>query len=116
AISKDPQYITGYRNISTLYTRVNEYSRAIENAQKAFELSHALGSLEGQAQALSVLGAALWEAGKNPEAEQNIRRALTIFQNLGDESGTVRMYKSLGDIRAVEGKLDDAARFYREAL
>lgn len=116
AISKDSRYITGYRNISTLYTRVNDYFRAIENAQKAFELSHALGSQEGEAEALCVLGTAFWEAGRTPEAEQNIRRALAIFKNLRDESGMVRMYKSLGDIYAVEGKLDEAAHFYREAL
>ena len=116
AISRDPQYITGYRNVSTLYTRVNEYSRAIENAQKAFELSHALGSQEGEAEALCVLGTAFWEAGRTPEAEQNIRRALAIFENLHDESGMVRVYKSLGDIYAVEGKLDDAVHFYQEAL
>jgi eukaryotic-like serine/threonine-protein kinase len=116
AISKDPQYITGYRNISTLFARVNEYSGAIENAQKAFDLSHAFASQEGEAEALCVLGTAFWEAGRTPEAEQNIRRALAIFENLRDESGMVRMYKSLGDIYAVEGVFDKAAHFYQEAL
>jgi eukaryotic-like serine/threonine-protein kinase len=116
AIGKDPQYITAYRNLGTFYNRVNEYSQAVENAQKAIDRSRALGNQEGEAEALCVLGTSLWQMGKNSEAEADFRAALAIFESLSNEPGIARAHKLLGDKYAVEGKLDDALRFYQQSV
>jgi tetratricopeptide (TPR) repeat protein len=116
ALGKDSNYVTSYRHLAALYTRVSDHARSVENAQKAVELSRALNNREGEAEALSVLATAQWQAGNYSEAQARAQEALRIFESLGNESGIVRAQKSLGDIHANEGRFEEALRFYQKAL
>jgi tetratricopeptide (TPR) repeat protein len=116
ALRRDSTYIVAHKQLGSLYTRVSDYPRALEYAQKARDICRILDNQEGEAEALLVLGNALRIKGESQLAQQNFEAALAIFKKLRNEFGIVHARKLLGDVYFAEGKLRQALAFYQDAL
>jgi tetratricopeptide (TPR) repeat protein len=62
------------------------------------------------------LGVLAHERGDYDEAARRYRRALDIFERLGDQAGTATSYHQLGQLAQARGDYDEAARQYQRAL
>ena len=101
--------------LSQTYGRLGERKQATKIATECVESAESINDQMLLAQALNRLAAALHE--DEPEKADHIyRRALAIFQNIGDARGQARCYNNLGNGAAARGAWQEARQSYSTAI
>lgn len=105
------------RAIGGAYHGLGEHARAAEQLRQAVELCRGLEPLE-EAEMLRDLGSMLLRAGDLEGAAHPIEKAALTLRTHGNHDGptTLRAETTLGVLRRVEGKLDEAEAILRANL
>lgn len=101
--------------LSQTYGRLGEVKEAIRIASTCVENAEKAGDQMLLAQALNRLAAALHQE-ESDRAEEHYRRALEIFQRIGDVRGQARCYNNLGNIAAARNAWQEARQSYSTAI
>lgn len=87
----------------------------LEHARQALAMV-AEGDDAGLATGTALVALALWGRGELEAAHETFAQALTIMRRCGHMADAIRGEFVLGDIRAAQGRLRDAARIYERGL
>lgn len=98
-----------------LYRRY-QMQPALQSAQSALEIYRALGEREGEAKALSRMGAIYMDLTDHPNAEAHLQKALQISREIGQSHLLIRVLNDLGTLRKAERKYGAAVQAFQEAL
>jgi eukaryotic-like serine/threonine-protein kinase len=91
--------------------------RALDLCEKSVaEFPTDAGCRQELARSCHTLGYQLWDAGRLPEAEQFLQRALVHWDKAASKVGTAQCYNSLGLLFRTQGKLAEAEQVHRTAL
>jgi adenylate cyclase len=97
------------------HNRCGQFEQALDMGGEALEAMREAGSLEGEAQSLTMLGKTFEEQGEFPSAREHGERALQLFEKLVDIEGQAGSQKSLGIIHARLGELPQAMERFEAA-
>ena len=92
-----------------------EAYKTLEQSLSELEKSN-LDSPSEEAFMLNNIGLTLKALGQQEEAKNNFERALTIYDNLGDNWGIANALYNLGYTNAAQGNLKEAAQYYNDSL
>lgn len=101
--------------LSQTYGRLGDISESVRMATMCVENAAKIGNQMLLAQALNRLAAAL-QHEEPGQAEENYRRALEIFQRIGDARGQARCYNNLGNMAAARNAWQEARQSYSTAI
>lgn len=111
------------RDVAGVFTELAEVERLRERPWAAREILQEAGErIAGSADTLVVaeiargLGRVAWTEGCPAQAETDVRRAAELFEQAGAPEEIAFTLRLLGDLLRERGRLDDAARVYREGL
>ena len=116
ALRRDGGQVRPHVDLCQLYTRVDEYPLADQEAQIALEKYRAVSHKSGEAQALLALSELQRRRGDLPQAKQTGQAAREVFESLGLSYGLSRVYQYLGIVAGYSGDYRSAVRFFEEAL
>ena len=94
---------------------LGDVAGTLEHAQRALGLV-AQTDIEGRATGTALVALAYWGRGDLEAAHETFSTALDIMRLCGHELDVVRGIFVLGDIRAAQGRLRDAASSYHDGL
>ena len=94
--------------------RQGRWTEAIATCRQAIADAESVGELSALAHALYSLDWALVESG-HPEQATHSRRALEIYEQLGDPEHELIVLNNLGMFAYFDGRWDDAIALYRQA-
>ncbi|HEY3867899.1 MAG TPA: BTAD domain-containing putative transcriptional regulator [Actinocrinis sp.] len=103
-------------NLGTFHQRRGEFELALKYYRRAYELSLPLGDPNSHAIILLNLGEAYNLTGSPAEAGPMLDSAAAIFQRLGNGIGVANVLFEGIRSGILLGRLDDAERFYRQAV
>src|SRR5262245_16867736 len=113
----DPTYVRPHVELCQLYTRIDDHARAEQEAHIALDRYRAIGSKQGEAQALLCLGESQREQGGPhlAEASKNVESARSLIEAFDEPYNLSRavFYQAL--IEYSDGNLASAARLFEEA-
>jgi tetratricopeptide (TPR) repeat protein len=89
---------------------------ALAYFQRALEFYQQAGHLQGQATTHNSIATSDFNAGRWSMAEEHYRQARALFDQLADRYHQAFADNNLGGIALNQGQLDQALRFYQEAL
>jgi class 3 adenylate cyclase/predicted ATPase len=101
-------------NLGGIRSRQGRWTETAKVCKQAIAEADSVGELPALAHACYVLDWALVELGRRDEAT-NARRALTIYEDLGDLEHQSMVLNNLGMLAYFEGRWDDAVELYRRA-
>ncbi len=112
----DASYIRPHVDLCQLYTRIDDQPLAEREAQTALERYRALGSGEGESQALLCLGEAQRREGGAhlADARQNIEGARRLMETLKQPYNLARAVFYQGNVEYSDGRLANAAKYFEE--
>ncbi len=84
--------------------------------KEALELAISTGSKDYQAYCYQSLGDAYSYSAKNTLANENYRKALSIYESIGDVSGQCTVLRLLGANEISRGEFAEAFKLYNQAL
>ncbi len=116
ALRQDASYVRPHVDLSQLYTRVDEYPLAEQEAKSALDKYRAMKNREGEAQALLAASELHRRRGNLVEAKQTADEAREIFESLNLGYGLSRVYQYLGIVAGYSGEYRAAVRFFEESL
>ncbi len=116
ALQHDPNYVVVHQRLGSLYASTGDFTKALENGQRALDLCRALGNREGEADALLSLGEIYRLKGDLSRAWETGQEASRLAQSLGYEASMLGSEKFLGDVLATQGKPEEARRHYRTVI
>ena len=113
----EPSYIRPHVDLCQLYTRIDDHSRAEQEARLAIDRYRALGIKSGEAQALLCLGESQREQGGThlAEARRNVDAARSLIEVLDEPYNLSRAIFYQASIDYSDGNLHSAARLFEEA-
>lgn len=97
------------------HNRCGQFEQALDSGTVALDSLRQVGSVKGEAQALTTLGKTFEEQGEFPQAREHVERALKIFEQSENVAGQAASMKSLGIIHARLGELPQAMERFNEA-
>jgi tetratricopeptide (TPR) repeat protein len=100
---------------SFAWDRLGDLTMAIQKAIEARDLAANAGNPDLLGRTFNGFGMALFDKGDYPGARKAFEQALVTFKEVGD-SLIASTLTDLGNVCYVQGKLEDAERYYREAL
>jgi tetratricopeptide (TPR) repeat protein len=107
------------RLAGTLYTYLDNGgypADAFTVHTEAQHAAHVLGDGIAEANALTNLGVAYWQAGRHSEAIERFLRAQTLARRFGDLRGEARALGNLGVVHSTTGQFNLSANFHQRAL
>jgi eukaryotic-like serine/threonine-protein kinase len=116
ALRLDASYIRPHVDLCQLYTRIDEYPLADEEAKSAAEKYKAVRNSPGEAQALLALSELRRRQGDLTAAKQTAEQAREIFESLRLDYGLSRVYQYLAIVAGYSGDYRMAVRLFEEAL
>ncbi|PWT79583.1 MAG: hypothetical protein C5B57_13740 [Blastocatellia bacterium] len=116
ALRRDPGYARPHIDLSQLYTRIDEYPLAEQEANAALNTYRAAGNRSGEAQALLAVSELQRRQGKLADAQRTADEARNIFELLGLVYGLSRVYQYLAIVAGYSGDYKGAVGFFEQAL
>jgi tetratricopeptide (TPR) repeat protein len=110
------QAVDALVRIGEQQANMGDYYAALDAHREALHLAEALNITAGRAKALKGMGSAMMHVGRTEEAAENLRRALALFSQLGDDFEAMRAWNTLGITYSFMGAPDKAIQAYKEAL
>ena len=98
-----------------VHIRRNEISPAVDNLERALQLSRALQYRDGEAQALSQRAYAYLESDERDKAEELDNQALAIWRDLPNKPAEALALIRQGEIYMVDERADEATAALRQA-
>ncbi|MBC1224702.1 CHAT domain-containing protein [Nostoc sp. UCD121] len=103
-------------SITKAYELLEHYPQAIENAEKALELSRKYNLKDKEETALALLSAAYEGAGDHQKALDASKQSLSLSQQLGDLTSQATVYKIQGKIYISMKQPQQAIEVYNQEL
>jgi len=103
-------------NISLMYTKLGDYSKALESYQKALTILQEMGDRAGEGTLLNNAGLMYEKLGQYPKALEFYRQASVLLREVGDRVGEVTASNNLGLIYSNLGQYSKALDVYQQAL
>jgi eukaryotic-like serine/threonine-protein kinase len=97
------------------WDRLGDLTMAIQKSIEARDLAANAGNPDLLGRAFMGYGMALFDKGNYPEARKAFEQALITYKEIGD-SLIAPTLSDLGNVCYEQGKLEDAERYYRDAL
>ncbi len=98
------------------HARVGNLQESLASTEEALALHRQVGSREGEADTLQGLGFTALHLERYAEAEDYARQAHELYVEMGNRYEAPKTLDLLGQAQAAQGRADDAARAWREAL
>jgi CHAT domain-containing protein len=106
-------------NLGNVYQSLEQFQLAINYHQQSLEISWQIGDRQGEAIVLNNLGATLKKLKQFPEAEENLRKAITILEELRTDlfddihrvsifETQIAAYRNLQEVMVAQDKLTEA--------
>jgi DNA-binding CsgD family transcriptional regulator/tetratricopeptide (TPR) repeat protein len=95
---------------------VDRLDEAIRAGREALDVRHAAGDGAREGERLAVLASWLVRAGRNAEAEEASRRAITLLQRLPRGRALGRAYRIQANLRMLDRDRSEAVRWGRRAI
>jgi adenylate cyclase len=112
----EEERVGGLLKLGQVLELVGEWENAQVLDQEAETLAARLNDVPRHARAQRALGWLLRKQGSYAEAESWMERARASYQQLDDKAGTSHVLSNIGEIHRLQGKFEDARRFYDESL
>src|SRR5215207_1929765 len=106
----------GLLKLGQVLELVGEWENAQVLDQEAEALAARLHDVPRNARAQRALGWLLRKQGSYAEAESWLERARLSYQQLDDKAGISHVLSNIGEIYRLQGKFEEAQRFYEESL
>lgn len=97
------------------WDRLGDLNKAEQKSREGRDLAANVGNPDLQGRAVMTYGIVLYDKGDFAGAQKALKDALNIFQKIGDGRGSSTL-ADLGNVYFDQGKLEEARRYYEEAL
>lgn len=112
----ESQQVAVMLKLGQVFELIGEWKDAEDIDQQAEALSAKLNDLPRHARAQRALGWLLRKQGVYADAEQWLVRARDSYLQLDDKAGVSHVLSNIGEIYRLQGKYEEARRFYDESL
>ena len=112
----EEQQVAVMLKLGQVFELVGEWKSADEIDRQAVVLAAKLKDAPRHARAQRALGWLLRKQGVYAEAEEWLVRAGDSYRDLGDKAGLSHVLSNIGEIYRLQGKFEEARRFYDESL
>ena len=102
--------------ISTTYTNMGEYDRAMEYISKSHDLSKKINNKNGIALAYLIKGRTLWRQGNFAKGIEFLEKGLKVKKDFTKKYNVMCVYWNLGNAYRDKGELEIALKYYFKAL
>lgn len=102
-------------NLSIVNRMLGDPDRALENSRQAHAIFKELNQRLGMADGLTEIGNNHMAMGQLDEGGDHLRRALQLFQAIGNQFGIAHTHNSLAEILRQQEKLPEAEQEYENA-
>ncbi len=102
--------------IGIIYRNLGDYNNAIFYYYRALKAAKENKQTNQIAYAYNNIGEVYKYQGKLEEAEDNTRKAMTLFVDLGDQGGEAYGYLRLGEILQLQKRYDETFEAYNQAV
>jgi CHAT domain-containing protein/Tfp pilus assembly protein PilF len=106
----------GWNRAGNAHFRLNDSKAAIDEFNRALDLSLAAGDRVGQGRAWNNIGNVQRAVGELNAALDSYRRALATFEDLGDRFRTAVVNNNIGFAHFIQGEYASALRYGQHAL
>jgi len=103
-----------YLLIGTIYNKIGNYEFALDNSLKALKQYELTDNKAGIAHSLNAIGIVYIQLNNN-ESLPTFERALTIFKDIKNENGVIKVLNSIGSIYFHKTNYSEALKYYLEA-
>lgn len=103
-------------NLSDISNSAGDYDQAVALAQESTQVCQNLRNANCEAEARNDAGYAYLNAGKYPQAAEQLDLALKLASQTGDAQTIVLVLNNLGNVQYYEAKYSEALRTYESAM
>lgn len=103
-------------NLSDIANSAGDYDLAVTLAEESTQVCQKMSNANCEAEARNDAGYALLNAGKYPQAAQQLDLALKLATQVGDAPTVVLVLNNLGNVQYYQARYSDALRTYETAL
>jgi len=103
-------------NLSDIANSAGDYDQALAFADESTQVCQKLSNINCEAEARNDAGYAFLNAGKYPQAAQQLELALALATQAKDAQTIVLVLNNLGNVQYYQAKYSDALRTYETAL
>lgn len=115
-VNSGEQAVDALALLANQFNSMGRYEEAIKASQEALDLTTALNYTRGRAAAFQNMGRGHAQLGREEEAANHLRKALSLFEQLDDKKEISRTCNWLGVVMLDQGHLDNAIQFFQQAL
>lgn len=105
-----------YMGLTNVFYYLKNYSTALENCRKAFEIYNKTKNLYGKANSFNLIGNIYHKEKKYDEALRNYNLSLKICEELNISRMTPLLYCNIGNIYFERKNYTEAKQFYEKSL
>jgi class 3 adenylate cyclase/tetratricopeptide (TPR) repeat protein len=105
-----------FASLGELWLARDEHSRALEFAGRCLDQATRTNSRKYLVKGRRLMGEIAFARGQWGEAENELRQALIVAQEIGNPPQLWKTYAVLGDLLQAQGRRDDAGGAYSDAL
>ncbi len=102
-------------HLSIVNRMLGDPERALENSQEAYEIFDELQNRQGMTDGLTEIGNNHTAMGELEQGGDYLRRALELFQEMGNRFGIAHTHNSLAEILRQQDRLPEAEQEYENA-
>jgi serine/threonine protein kinase/tetratricopeptide (TPR) repeat protein len=116
AVELDPKYVDALYVLGRVKIRQGKPQDSIKYLNDGLALNVQLGSQEGRAKMLNLLGVAYRRMNQYDDALRYLKDSLEIAQRLGDQGGMANSLNNLGQVYQLKGDAQEALKHFQRSF